>query len=316
MAEKREKLFDMFSPVSPEEWRAKAEVDLKGADFDKKMIWRTNEGFNVQPLYRGVDIKDFKTIDSLPSEYPYVRGTRTNNDWQTRQNIDATDVKEANAKALDVLNKGITSLGFKMGENLDLDTLLEGVYTEYAQVNFIVCPKHVVEFAKALVAYLEKKGTADKFVGSIDFNPYKAAFKKGKKLSDDMTQVAVELLKVVAPVKGLRVLSVDSEMLCNAGAYIYQELGYALSWGNEWMAQLTEAGFTADEVANRIKFNMGVSTVYFMELAKFRAARMLWAQIVKQYNPACDCACKMVVNATTSHAPFTNSGYVGSSRIS
>ena len=80
MAEKREKLFDMFSPVSPEEWRAKAEVDLKGADFDKKMVWRTNEGFNVQPLYRGVDIKDFKTIDSLPSEYPYVRGTRTNND--------------------------------------------------------------------------------------------------------------------------------------------------------------------------------------------------------------------------------------------
>ena len=299
MVEKREKLFDMFSPVSPEEWRAKAEVDLKGADFDKKMVWRTDEGFNVQPLYRGVDIKDFKTIDSLPGEYPYVRGTRTNNDWQARQEIDAADVKEANAKALDVLNKGITSLGFKLHDDFNLDVLLDGIYTDIAQVNFAVCPNKVVEFAKVLVAYLEKKGTADKFVGSIDFNPYKATFKKGKKF-EGIAEVAAELLKVVAPVKGLRVLSVNSEMLSNAGAYIYQELGYALSWGNEWMAQLTDAGFSADEVASRIKFNMGISTIYFMELAKFRAARMLWAQIVKQYNPQCDCACKMVVHATTS----------------
>lgn len=299
MVEKREKLFDMFSPVSPEEWRAKAEVDLKGADFEKKMVWRTDEGFNVQPLYRGVDIKDFKTIDSLPGEYPYVRGTRTNNDWQARQEIDAADVKEANAKALDVLNKGITSLGFKLHDDFNLDVLLDGIYTDIAQVNFAVCPNKVVEFAKVLVAYLEKKGTADKFVGSIDFNPYKATFKKGKKF-EGIAEVAAELLKVVAPVKGLRVLSVNSEMLSNAGAYIYQELGYALSWGNEWMAQLTDAGFSADEVASRIKFNMGISTIYFMELAKFRAARMLWAQIVKQYNPQCDCVCKMVVHATTS----------------
>ena len=299
MVEKREKLFDMFSPVSPEEWRAKAEVDLKGADFEKKMVWRTDEGFNVQPLYRGVDIKDFKTIDSLPGEYPYVRGTRTNNDWQARQEIDAADVKEANAKALDVLNKGITSLGFKLHDDFNLDVLLDGIYTDIAQVNFAVCPNKVVEFAKVLVAYLEKKGTADKFIGSIDFNPYKATFKKGKKF-EGIAEVAAELLKVVAPVKGLRVLSVNSEMLSNAGAYIYQELGYALSWGNEWMAQLTDAGFSADEVASRIKFNMGISTIYFMELAKFRAARMLWAQIVKQYNPQCDCACKMVVHATTS----------------
>ena len=49
MAETK-KLFDQFAPVTPEEWRAKAEVDLKGADFEKKMVWRTNEGFNAQPL--------------------------------------------------------------------------------------------------------------------------------------------------------------------------------------------------------------------------------------------------------------------------
>ena len=69
MAEKFEKLFDQFAPVTPEEWRAKAEVDLKGADYSKKMIWRTNEGFNVEPIYRGVDIENLRT-STLPMLRP------------------------------------------------------------------------------------------------------------------------------------------------------------------------------------------------------------------------------------------------------
>ena len=73
MSEKTEKLFDQFPGVSMEEWRAKVVADLKGADFDKKLVWRTNEGFNVQPMYRAEDIADLKTTDSLPGEFPYVR---------------------------------------------------------------------------------------------------------------------------------------------------------------------------------------------------------------------------------------------------
>ncbi|MCM1452899.1 MAG: methylmalonyl-CoA mutase family protein, partial [Clostridium sp.] len=77
-------------------------------------------------------------------------------------------------------------------------------------------------------------------------------------------------------------------------------LGYALAWGAAWMTLLTDAGFTADQVAARIKFNMGVSSNFFMEIAKFRAARMLWAQIVEQYKPASLDSAKMMVCATTS----------------
>ncbi len=88
-------------------------------------------------------------------------------------------------------------------------------------------------------------------------------------------------------------------MLSNAGAYIFQELGYALAWGASWLTMLTDAGVDAAVVASRIKFNMGISSNYFMELAKFRAARMLWAQIVKQYGVAED-LCKMAVHASTS----------------
>ena len=303
MAENKEKLFDQFPPVSTEEWRAKVEVDLKGADFNKKLVWRTNEGFNVQPMYRAEDIKDLKTTDSLPGEYPFVRGTKTNNDWYIRQEIEVCCPKAANEKATEVLGKGVTSLGFKLKEDIDaegLKTLLAGIDLAKVEVNFDCCPNKALQLAKNLVGVVKAAGAADTFSGSIGFDPFRRLLKHGKDFPKDIKALAAEIVKAVADVKNLRVLAVNTDKLCNAGAYIYQELGYALSWGNEWLSQLTDAGIDATEAAKRIKFNMGISTNYFMEIAKFRAARMLWAQIVKQYEPKCDCACKMNVHATTS----------------
>ena len=303
MAENKEKLFDQFPPVSTEEWRAKVEVDLKGADFNKKLVWRTNEGFNVQPMYRAEDIKDLKTTDSLPGEYPFVRGTKTNNDWYIRQEIEVCCPKAANEKATEVLGKGVTSLGFKLKEDIDaegLKTLLAGIDLAKVEVNFDCCPNKALQLAKDLVEVVKAAGAADTFTGSIGFDPFRRLLKHGKDFPKDIKALAAEIVKAVADVKNLRVLAVNTDKLCNAGAYIYQELGYALSWGNEWLSQLTDAGIDATEAAKRIKFNMGISTNYFMEIAKFRAARMLWAQIVKQYEPKCDCACKMNVHATTS----------------
>ena len=83
-------------------------------------------------------------------------------------------------------------------------------------------------------------------------------------------------------------------------AYISQELGYALAWGNEYMNQLTEAGVPAALVAKKIKFNFGISSNYFLEIAKFRAARMLWANIVASYDADAQCAAKMRIHAETS----------------
>ncbi|MCM1292735.1 MAG: methylmalonyl-CoA mutase small subunit [Bacteroides sp.] len=298
---KKELLFDQFPPVSTQEWRAKVEADLKGAPFEKKLVWRTNEGFNVQPMYRAEDIADLKTTDSLPGEYPYVRGTKTDNDWLSRQEIIADNAKEANAKALDVLNKGINSLGFKVKEATEeeLATLLKGITISAVELNFACCPRKALDFAKVLVAYLKKEGVEKDFKGSIDFNPFKKALKHGVEFPGDIAKMGVEMLDIVADVPSLRVLAVDSDMLSNAGAYIFEELGYAMAWGAEWMTLLTDAGVDASVVARRIKFNMGISSNYFMELAKFRAARMLWAQIAKQYGADAD-ACKQAVHATTS----------------
>ena len=142
MAEKKEKLFDMFSPVTTEEWRAKVDADLKGVPFEKKLVWRTNEGFNVQPMYRREDIENLATTDSLPGEFPYVRGTRTNNDWLTRQDIIAETPHEANAKALDVVTKGITSLGFNVEDPslATVEALLNAIDLQAIEVNFKCCP--------------------------------------------------------------------------------------------------------------------------------------------------------------------------------
>ncbi len=300
MAEKKEKLFDQFPEVSYDEWKAKVEADLKGADFNKKLVWRTNEGFNVQPIYRAEDIADLKTTDSLPGEYPFVRGTRTDNDWLTRQEIVAETPAEANAKALDVLGKGVNSLGFKVKEAEELKVILNGIDLSKVEINVNCCPKNAINVANALVEIVNEAGATETFKGSIDFNPFRKALKHGTEFSGDIAQLAIELLGAVKSIKGLRVLAVDSIMLNNAGAYIFQELGYALAWGAEWLSLLTEAGVPVDEVAKRIKFNMGISSNYFMELAKFRAARMLWAQIVEQYKPECKCSCKMVAHAATS----------------
>ena len=157
MAENKEKLFDQFPPVSTEEWRAKVEVDLKGADFNKKLVWRTNEGFNVQPMYRAEDIKDLKTTDSLPGEYPFVRGTKTNNDWYIRQEIEVCCPKAANEKATEVLGKGVTALGFKLKEDIDaegLKTLLAGIDLAKVEVNFDCCPNKALQLAKDLVGWV------------------------------------------------------------------------------------------------------------------------------------------------------------------
>jgi methylmalonyl-CoA mutase len=302
MAEKNEKLFEMFPPVSTEEWRAKVEVDLKGVPFEKKLVWRTNEGFNVNPMYRREDIADLKTTNSLPGEYPFVRGTRADNDWLVRQEITSDCPAEANAKAKDVLTKGITSLGFHLNEvsAANLATLLDGIDITKIEINLSCCMRHALELTTLLVDYVKAHGAADTFRGSVKFNPWKRDLQHGEHAPICPTETGKALVLAAADVKGLRVLTVDSAMLNNAGAYIFQELGYALTWGTEWLTLLTEAGLTVDQVAQRIKFDMGVSTNYFMELAKFRAARMLWAQIVKQYEPKCDCSCKMLVHAETS----------------
>ena len=304
MADSKEKLFSDFLPVSTEKWMEKITADLKGADFEKKLVWKTKEGFKVKPFYRQEDLQNLKTTEGLPGEFPYLRGTKKDNTWFVRQDIKVDNAKDANAKALDVLMKGVDSIGFTIkAKDLSADyieTLLNEICAECVELNFSTCQGHTVELAKLLVAYYQKKGyDLTKLQGSVNYDPMNKMMKKGKDVSD-FVATAKELIETLAPLPLYRCINVNALTLNNAGAYISQELGYALAWGNEYLGKLTDAGLSVDEVAKRIKFNFGISSNYFMEIAKFRAGRMLWADIVKQYNPTCDCACKMKAHAETS----------------
>ncbi len=304
MSNNREKLFTEFAAPTTQEWLDKIQVDLKGADFNKKLVWRTNEGFNVQPFYRREDVLKLKTPEALPGEFPFVRGNKKdNNEWYVRQNIVADDAAAANAKALDILNKGVDSLGFRIpGDKVSaefIDTLLKDIRCDIVEVSFRTCPCHVLELTDILTAYFEKQGyDKEKLVGGIGFDPIEKMLMKGKDTSKLLADAPV-LVEKLKDYPGMRCIMVHSEALNNSGAYIVQELGYALAWGNEYLHQLVEAGVDVDLAARSIKFYMGVSENYFMEIAKFRAARLLWAEIVKQYEPKCDCSCKMIVNAQT-----------------
>ena len=285
-------------------------VDLKGADYEKKLVWKTNEGFKVKPFYRQEDLEGLKTTEGLPGEYPYIRGNKKDdNTWYIRQDIRVEEPAEANQKALDLLHKGIDSLGFLIKpKDLSAEyiaTLLKDICCDCLEINFTTCQRHSTQLAELLVAYFKEKGyDPNKLYGSINFDPIGKMLQKGKDVSPIISK-AKELVEILAEYPHFRCIGVNSLQLNNAGAYIYQELGYALAWGNEYLNRLTEAGVPVDLAAKKIKFNFGISSNYFMEIAKFRAARMLWANIVKAYNPQCECACKMIAHAETSSFNLT-----------
>lgn len=306
MANLKEKLFTDFPAISTEEWMAKITADLKGADFEKKLVWKTNEGFKVNPFYRSENIEGLKTTDALPGEFPYVRGTKKDNDWYVRQDITVVDFKAANAKALDILNKGITSLAFIIaGDDVNAEnikTLLNDICPEAVELNFSTCNRKSLELVKILVDYLKSKDVnLSECYGSVNYDPFKPILKHGTDNSEWAAKAA-EVALAAESLPNFRVLNVNATKFNNAGAYIYQELGFALANGNEILSKLVEKGLDATLVAKKIKFNFGIGSNYFMEVAKFRAARWLWAEIVKAYTPnaECGCAAKIYAHAETS----------------
>ena len=315
MADNKEKLFSDFTAPSAQEWRDKIEVDLKGADYQKKMVWRTNEGFSMEPFYRKEDVDKLPLVNALPGEFPYVRGNKAaDNAWHVRQNIKCACPKEANAKALDILGKGVDSLGFCIpADKLSaeyIEQLLDGIYVECVELNFHTCQRHSLELARLLDAYFRAKGAdLTKIEGSIAFDPLEKLLTKGA----DRTALLADgkqIIEIFAEYPNFRALAVNAFKLTDAGAYSYQDLGYALAWGNEYLNSLTELGVAPETVAGNLKFNLGINGVYFMEIAKLRAARMLWAQVVAQYTADKEAAKMHVCAYTTTYNQTIFDSYV------
>ncbi|MBO4600026.1 MAG: methylmalonyl-CoA mutase small subunit [Bacteroidales bacterium] len=301
------KLFSEFPPVSTEKWEEVIVKDLKGADYEKKLVWKTIEGFKVKPYYRAEDLEHLEYLDSNPNQAPFTRGKHAdNNVWDIRQDIKADRLEEANALALEALERGADSIGLcpcKVKSVEDMQRLLKGIHPEACKVNF-TCGSHAIETLKLFVEVVKQGGyDPAKVEGSINYDIYGHAllhgqFKGGEEHCYQQAKELVEFAKANLP--KFHVLAVNGRHIHNAGSNIVQELGFTLAAANDLLAHLTDLGLDVKDVAPRIVFNFATGGNYFMEIAKIRAARLLWSKIVEQYNPACDCCYKVFINATSS----------------
>ncbi len=302
---KREKLFTEFPPVPTEKWEEVITADLKGADYERKLVWRTGEGFNVRPYYRAENLEGIRFLGSQAGEFPFVRGTRTHNRWRVHQTIEVQFPKKANAEALQLLNSGVDSLGFCIAKEGfmagDIDQLLAGIEIPAVEITF--CGMKTANMADLVIAKLEREGiAADAHVAFVIDPLVKGLSQKGDFCSPDGEKCFAKIASLIERTreyKHIRIVTVSAGIFSNAGSTIVEELAFALSAGNDYLARLTDAGIDADTAARKLRFSFSVTSNYFMEIAKFRAARMLWANIVKEYNPAKNCACKMMIHART-----------------
>jgi len=304
---RKEKLFEEFPPVSTREWMDKIAADLKGADFNKKLVWKTSEGFEVMPFYRQEDIENLKYIDSLPGEFPYLRGRRAeNNAWKIRQNINVTDFGAANRKALDILMKGIDSPGFYITdpENItreNIALLLKDICPDAVELNFVTDGK-AKELTGFFLEYIDSTNAdIQKISGAVEADPLSRLMLNGtlcipvEKGLDYLADVA----RMVSQLPRFRAIHINASNFGNAGTDIVQEVAFGLAMGAEYVAQLSDRDIKPDDAASKIRFSFGTGSSYFPEIAKLRAARLLWSAIMNSFLPGMPEPAKMEIHCVT-----------------
>ena len=300
--DKKSGLFEEFPPVSTREWEEKILEDLKGADYEKKLVWNTVEGLKIKPYYRAEDLENLKHVKTLPDSFPYVRGNQAkHNHWYIRQDIDETDTSAANTIALRALERGAEAIGFNVQEissQQQLAAMTQGIDSSQTPVHFMH-GRNYTELMRHFLALNPKAGAK----GSVNFDPlaYYLLYGKFYNSREDNFREAAELLAMgIEKVPSFRVIAVNAQHFHNAGANIVQELAFALAQGNEYLAALTAQGISVDQITPRMQFTISIGSNYFLEIGKLRAIKMLWAKIVEQYKPQNPESLKIHIHAETS----------------
>lgn len=310
---KQKKLFEQFPPVTRKEWIDRISADLKGGDFNKRVVWKTAEGFDVMPFYRKEDLEKLNIADTilplslLGDVTTAGRNGGICNSWLIRQNIRVSDYTEANKKALSILMKGINSVGFVIEDPATINDenftiLLKEIHPEGAEINFLSDGK-----AKEIISLLNRvtvRGGFDRsaLYGAVEADPL------GRLMLNGTLCIPVEagfdylasLTADTAVLPHYRNIQVNGSNFSNAGAGPVQELAFSISMGVEYLSQLTGRGISADVAASKMRFSFGIGSNYFMEIAKLRAARILWSLVAAAYNNAATDSFRMEIHSVTS----------------
>ncbi|MFC4769700.1 methylmalonyl-CoA mutase family protein [Effusibacillus consociatus] len=337
------RLFSEFPIPSYEQWREVTEKSLKGASFETKLMTNTYEEFTLQPIYRKEDIERLLHVSNFPGFAPYVRGTKALGyvirPWEVCQEISPGTPEEFNRAAQNDLQRGQTMLnlvldraalsglnpdeakpedvgnkGVSIFRREDLDTALDDINLEkvplYIQTGALGLP-----ILALLLSHLEAQGKdPQKLSGCIGMNPLGALVQEGtipcplETAYDAMEQITNWAIRNAPQ---LQTILVEGHPYHNAGGSAVQELAFSLATAVEYIRALLNRGSSIEEIASKIRFSFSIGSNFFMEIAKVRAARMLWANIVRAFGGS-DEVQKMTIHARTSawtktiHDPYVN----------
>jgi methylmalonyl-CoA mutase len=305
MSDKNDKkLFEEFPPVTIQQWEEQIIKDLKGADYEKKLVWNTPEGIRVKPYYAAADTEKSMTAATIPGESPFVRSYWNDaHEWAICEEIYVGEIDKANQRAVNALSRGADSINFVIQEKIhdrlsevianknDLSRLLKGIDLTKNRVNFIAgCNSSSI--VSLLEEYFSENGisTSDAKI-SFDYDVIGHLTLNGNFCFPKETvfnQTASYLKYAGSILPHSRLICVNGQFFANAGATLVQELAFSFAVAADYLARLTDAGVAAEEIFKRIRFTFGINSNYFMEIAKLRAFRWLWTKIQEQYIPAAD----------------------------
>ena len=227
------KLFAEFPAVSTEKWEEVITADLKGADYERKLVWRTGEGFNVRPYYRAENLEGLQFLGSAAGEFPYVRGVRKDNCWRIHQSVTVECPAKANAEALAILNAGVDSVEFVLtAEEFSaeaLNTLLAGISLPAVELTF--SGKKVAAVANLLLDKFEAEGVEKNDVhANFVIDPLvKNLSSKGcfcTPNAEGCFEKIVALVKKCSAYEYVRCVRDSGHIFSNAGSPIVEELAF------------------------------------------------------------------------------------------
>lgn len=301
---KYEKLFDEFPPLTAKDWKEKIIQDLKGAPYDK-LIWKNIEGVDVKPFYTEEDLKSLPFLNSFRD---YLPGNRESGSWEIREDITVESWEKANKKGLNALNKGASSLAFIIPDNLQVSKegigiLLKDIVFECININFISYTQSA-QILDHLITLVKEKGVdATKVFGSVAFDPLGHLSLQGNlpnSPEEELKKLASLTEKASKALPGLRIGTLNGQNFHNAGSTIVQELAYSLAILSDYLEALSSSGISIETAVKSIQFNLAAGSIYFMEIAKFRAARLLFAKMVKAWDKSGKVDGKCFLHASTS----------------
>lgn len=301
-----ESLAEGFEPVSLEQW---SEAATRG-DENVAMMTVLEDGVEAKWLYTREDTLAADP-SGLPGQAPFIRGTRAGRHWQIRQEQTNPDRLRANAELLEDLNGNVGEFtirfdraareglvpgtpGFDAARGVDgiaisnldqLSEVLEGVFTSMVFIG-LEAGGSAPAAAALLSAHWRETGVApEQALGSFRYDPLGSLARSGQLpvAPEDALAAAGELAAETArDWPNARALAVDTGIYVEAGASTAWELGIAVATGVEYLRAAIAAGQEPAEAAARIEFNLAVGPEQFLEMAKFRAIRRLWARVLEE----------------------------------